>query len=268
MTIRVVAHIILSLVVGGIFIACCSLAAEMLGAEVGGVIAGLPSTVVVTLCFVALTQSPARAVEETTFIPAALGLNCLFFATFALCASWGVAFALASALAIWLLLAVFAVLFVPQDLAASLLILACCFLGASLLLNAVVHPEVAANGRFRLSVMQVLIRAAFGGLVVGLGVWLSHTGGSLLGGVAAVFPAAGVSTLAITSWSRGVRFAASLTEPMMVSGACTILVYALAVRYSYLSIGVVGGTTAAIVASGGCAYVLYKWRRRRRVSAR
>ena len=261
-----VVHIILSLVVGGIFIACCSLAAEMLGAEVGGVIAGLPSTVVVTLLFVALTQSPERAVEETTFIPVVLGLNCLFFATFALCASAGVVFALASALAVWLLLAVLAVLIVPRDLAASLLILACCFVGASLLLHAAVHPEVAANGHFRLSVMQVLIRAAFGGMVVGFGVWLSHTGGPLIGGVAAVFPAAGVSTLVITSWSRGVRFASGLTEPMMVSGACTILVYALAVRYSYLSIGVVEGTTAAIIASGGCAYVLYQWRRRRRRS--
>ena len=90
-----IAHLLLSFVVGGAFIACCSLAAEFLGTEIGGIIAGLPSTLVITLLFVAVTGSPGEAVRETTFIPVVLGLNCLFFACYALVASRGAAPALA-----------------------------------------------------------------------------------------------------------------------------------------------------------------------------
>src|SRR5215813_9803262 len=99
MTTTLLAHILSSLMIGGAFIACCSLATEFFGAEVRGIVAGLPSTVVVTLLFVALTDSPGQAVAETTFIPAALGLNCLFLGIYGLSARCGAALALTAALA-------------------------------------------------------------------------------------------------------------------------------------------------------------------------
>src|SRR5215831_1199461 len=108
-------HLLLSLVIGGAFIAFCSLAAEFFGTEFGGLIAGLPSTVVITLLLVALTESPSRAVEETTIIPVILGLNCLFLVTYALSAAGGAVLALAAAFVTWLALAVLAVLYAPRN---------------------------------------------------------------------------------------------------------------------------------------------------------
>jgi uncharacterized membrane protein (GlpM family) len=256
-------HLLLSLVIGGAFIAFCSLAAEFFGTEFGGLIAGLPSTVVITLLLVALTESPSRAVEETTIIPVILGLNCLFLVTYALGAAGGAVLALAAALVTWLALAVLAVLYAPRHLATSLLLLVVGFGVAYVLLNRCVRPATAAGSPVRPGALQVLARAAFGGAVIALGVWLSHTGGPIVGGVAAVFPAAGVSTLVIVSWSRGVRFSLGLLQPMMVSGSITILVYAAVVRYTYLPLGVFGGTMTALVAAGGSAYVLYRWRQPR-----
>lgn len=136
-----------------------------------------------------------------------------------------------------------------------------CFGVGYVLLNVTVKQGTAAGTLPRPGLLPVLARAAFGGAVIALGVWLSRAAGPFVGGVAAVFPAAGVSTLVIVSWSHGIRFSLGLLQPMMVSGSITILVYALVVRYSYLSIGAVGGTVAAMVVSGGSAYVLYRWRR-------
>jgi len=254
------AHLAVSLVIGGAFIACCSLAAEFFGPEVGGIIAGLPSTAVITLLVVALTDSPDRAVAETTFIPVILGLNCLYLVIYALTASWGATLALTAALATWLALAVVAVVYAPRHLPTSLVLLGVAFGVSYALLNVTVRRGTVAGSPVRLGPLQVLARAAFGGAVIALGVWLSHTGGPFVGGVAAVFPAAGVSTLMIVSWSRGVQFSLGLLQPMMVSGSITILVYALVVRYAYLSLGVIGGTVAASAASGGSAYLLYRWR--------
>jgi len=123
-----------------------------------------------------------------------------------------------------------------------------------------VNPVPVAGKPARPGLLPVLGRAAFGGAVIALGEWLSRTAGPFIGGVAAVFPAAGVSTLVIVSWSHGIRFSLGLLRPMMVSGSITILVYTLVVRYSYLPLGVLGGTVAAIGISGGSAYALYRLR--------
>jgi uncharacterized membrane protein (GlpM family) len=256
------AHILSSLVIGGAFVAGCSLATELFGTEIGGIVAGLPSTVVITLLFVALTDSPSRAVKETTFIPVVLGLNCLCLVIYARSVFRGAVVALAAALATWLALAVVAVLYAPRYLPTSLLLLGVCFGVAYALLNATVQKEAALGSPPRLGFLPVLARGAFGGAVIALGVWLSHTGGPFVGGVAAVFPAAGVSTLMIVSWSRGIRFTLGLLQPMMVSGSITILAYALVVRYAYPTAGVIEGTLAAILASGGSACLLYRWRQR------
>jgi uncharacterized membrane protein (GlpM family) len=255
------AHLLLSFLLGGAFIAFCSLAAEWFGTEIGGLIAGLPSTVVVTLLMVALTESPDRAVAETTIIPVVLGLNCLFLAAYALGAGRGAAAALSAALGVWLALAFLAVWWAPPDLASSLLLLLLGFALGSLVLNRRAH-QVGAGNPVRLRALQVLARACFGGAVITLGVWLSRTGGPFLGGVASVFPAAGVSTLAIVSFSRGAYFCLGLLRPMMVSGSVTILAYALVVRYTYLRIGVAAGTALALLTAAGCGAVLYEWRKR------
>ena len=48
----------------------------------GGLIGGLPSTVVIALLFIGLTQSPQIAADTTTVMPLAQGLNGLFVLTF------------------------------------------------------------------------------------------------------------------------------------------------------------------------------------------
>ena len=53
----------LSFLVGGVWVTLSSVAAERFGSKAGGLIGGLPSTIVVTLLFIGLTQSAERAAE-------------------------------------------------------------------------------------------------------------------------------------------------------------------------------------------------------------
>jgi len=51
-----------------------TIAAERFGSKIGGLIGGLPSTVIVTLFFIGLTQTPQVAASATTIIPLSMSL--------------------------------------------------------------------------------------------------------------------------------------------------------------------------------------------------
>ena len=251
----VIAHILLSLLIGGVLIAICSIAAELVGPTFGGLIAGLPSTLVISLLFVGLTESPQAASHETTFIPMALGLNCLLMGLFGICASLGLAAALGISLTVWMGVAAFAVMNPPANLEVTLLFqLAGLALGL-LLTRHVVRQESA--GGTHCSGSQILLRAFFGGAIVATSVWLSHVGGGTVGGIAATFPAIGISTLLIVSQSRGIAYATALLRPIMVSTCVTMLTYVLIVRYAFPAVGVWGGTALAVAGTLISAWMLY-----------
>jgi hypothetical protein len=72
----------LGFLVGCIWITISSVAAERLGTKVGGLIGGLPSTIVVTLLFIGLTQTAERAAESAIVVPLVMGVNGIFVTVF------------------------------------------------------------------------------------------------------------------------------------------------------------------------------------------
>src|SRR3990167_2894579 len=74
--------LILTFIVGGLWITLGTIIAEKYGTKIGGVIAGLPSTVAVTLFFIGWTQSAQFASQSTAIVPIVTGISGFFVAVY------------------------------------------------------------------------------------------------------------------------------------------------------------------------------------------
>ena len=73
----------LSFIIGGLWTITATALADKFGTKIGGFIAGLPSTILLGLFFIAWTQNEKSAVEATTIVPLVGGINYLFLASYA-----------------------------------------------------------------------------------------------------------------------------------------------------------------------------------------
>jgi hypothetical protein len=258
MTDPVLLKLLLSFAVGGLFVTACASAAERFGTNVGGVIGGIPSTIVVTLLFIGLVSGAEAVVEATDVVPLAVGLNGLFLVGFATVARRGLLAGLAVALAIWLVLSLGVIAWGLQSFPVSVLVflvlLGVCY---SALRYAIDLPP-RSGIRVRPTVRQVAARATFSGSIITLAVYLSKAAGPVAGGLFSAFPAVFMSTLVIVSLARGVEFARALTRPLMISGMINVVIYAVCVRYAYPMLGLTWGTVVSFGVSLVSAWGTYQ----------
>ena len=247
-----------SFVVGGVFVSACTIAAERLGSAIGGTIGGLPSTVVVTLFFIGLVDSPEAASEATAIVPLIVGFNGLFLATYAALARRGFGKGLVAALIVWIVLSTAAVALDVDDFALCIVLYLVLLAVSHLLFARVLAVPVYGQRPVSFTRWQIVFRAVLGGAIVGIGVYLSKVGGPTLGGVMASCPAVFISALVIAYSSRGVEFSLSLTRPLMISALINVVVYAVAARYLFPATGLILGTALAFAISLGGAYGTYR----------
>jgi hypothetical protein len=253
----------LSFVVGGVWVTLSTMAVERFGSKIGGVIGGLPSTAAVALLFIGITQSPGTASESTTIMPLAQGLNGLFIIAYSSLVRHGIIAGVLGSLVVWFGLASALVFSGMRSFSVSvagwlLLIVACT-------LTIERRMTIPSRGKVRVaySRRQILARAVFGGGVVVFAVLMSKVGGPVYGGVFATFPAMFLSTLVVTCRSGGAEFSRAVAKSMMVSGLFNVAMYAVAVRYLYVWMGLVWGTAAAIFISLWTGYLTYKFVQKR-----
>lgn len=253
----------MSFLVGGLWITLTTVAAERYGSKIGGFIGGLPSTALVALLFIGVTQTPLVASQATTIMPIAQGFNGLFIIVFVWLVKRGLVFGLASALLVWFCTASALVAIDVQQVAVSIagwiVLVVACYL--------VVEKGMTIPSRGKTEVhytsSQIVLRAVFGGAVIAFAVLAGKVGGPVCGGVFATFPAMFVSTLVITHGSGGAEFSQAVAKTLLVSGLINVAVYAIVVRYSYASLGLVYGTAVAVMVSCGTAYLTYLFLRAR-----
>jgi uncharacterized membrane protein (GlpM family) len=247
----------LSFIVGGAWVTLSTIAAERFGSKTGGLIGGLPSTVLVGLLFIGLAQSPSAAIAATTIIPLSQGLNGIFILVYLLAMQLGLAAGLISALSVWFLLASLLIAAQIDSFALSVgawaLLVVGCYLAAEVGMR--IPSQVSLEARY--TPTQIALRALFGGGVIALAVYISKVGGPLYGGVFTTFPAMFVSTLAITYRSGGVDFSRAVAKSIMVSGMINVVLYAIAVRYLYAWLGLAAGTLLGMAFSTLTGYMTY-----------
>jgi len=252
-----------SFLAGSIWVTATTLIAENFGSKIGGFVGGLPSTIVIALLFIGLTQSPQDAIRATTVVPLMMGFNGIFMVLYLLNVKRGFALGLTSALVVWAMLVAVLVFSRFSHFGLSItgwavLILAC-YLAVEKFANIPAHGKVVIH----YSTRQIVFRGLFAGILIAFAVLMSKIGGPVLGGIFAVFPAIFISTIVITYHSGGAAFSRAVVKALMLSGMINVGIYAISVRYLYNWLGLWLGTGIAIAVSMVTGYLVFlfirKW---------
>lgn len=264
--------ILVPAVFAGLVAIAITVAIERLGGIVGGLLGTLPTTIVP-----AALGIWAAAPDLPTFA-AAMGsapVGMLVATLFLL--SWRVvpprlpdvpvagqlALMLLVSLSLWAVLAGVAVLTLAQlPLPAWVAGLGALLLNVALGLWASAQAVPAPRGTRSVPPGVLLARGLLAGLAVGVASWLAHTGDGFLSGIAAVFPAIFLTTMAGLWVSQGHAVPAGAVGPMML-GATAVGTFSLLTVPLYPALGAgLGSITAWGLAAGLVTVPSLWWLRR------
>lgn len=255
-----VTQLILSVIIGGIFVALQSLIAEKVSQKLAGIVLSVPSTLAIALYFMGLTVSPSSVAKIMPVIPISFGIGLLFCCAYVYVANKinaGSVFALllstVAATVTWLTLAVPLAVFEFDNLALSFFGYAALILLSHYLLSTRPNMKTRAAS-VRYTTVQKLIRASVGGCIIGFIIVLAKYLGPFWGGIFSSFPAVYLSTLLIIHRSQGPRFLFHITKALPVASP-VFIIYALVVGFAYPTVGLNIGTALAFLVS--MAYPLF-----------
>jgi len=235
---------ILSFVTAGTWISLATLAGEKLGSRVGGLITNLPSNIVVSFLFVALTKGVPFTAEAARAIPLGMAINTLFIFVFIVTVRRSLGFAVFASLALWFLIAAAAAVFPVYHLGVSFAIYIVVCVGGFLVVEFGTSIRSVPKRPAPWSPSGMIIRALFAGSVVASAVLAAQVVPPYITGLLASFPAVMLSTLVILTRAQGADFTRATGKILMLSSS-NIIVYAFAVAVFYPILGIFLGTLAS-----------------------
>ncbi|MBI5553324.1 MAG: DUF3147 family protein [Candidatus Diapherotrites archaeon] len=250
--------LILSMVVGSLWIALTTVFAEKYGSKFGGWVSGLPLTYMITLFFIGWTQGTQTVSAVTAINPAMIGFIAVMVLTYILFLPRGFWTAISAGLLAWGLLSysVIATSFdsLPYSLAIYLVLA-----GSTYWVVEKKWRIPSAHGKQMAYTIPILAeRALLGGAIIGMAVLMTRIGGPIIGGVFSTFPVTVLGTALITFRAQGPEFSAAVLKAYIPSGT-SIVVYGVTAHYAFLALGIVGGTLISLLTSGACAYLSYRF---------
>lgn len=232
---------IVSFVVAGLWIGGFTLLAERLGSKKGGLLANLPSTILIALVFVALVQDARFAARATDAVPIGMLIDTLFLLVFILLVKSGLVKAIFFSLSTWVLLAYLAQRIHSTNIVLNILFYFITAAAAYILLEYVVSIPAQGKSRKKYTPGSFLIRVLFAGSVVAGTTIISSFAGTYWVGLFSIFPAVMLSSMVILTVNQGADFARA-TGKIMILSSTNIIIYALGVSLTYPTIGIVFGT--------------------------
>lgn len=249
--------LILCFFVGSIWITLATIIAERFGTKLGGVIAGLPSTILIALFFIGWTQTPLIAYQATSIVPIIMGIDALFIVIYVLLSRYNFYLSILTSLITWFVLSLGLVFLKFSSFKLS--IIGFIFLLALSFYILEKRSRILSESKKRIqyTFSHLLFRGLLSGTIITLAVVMAKIGGPLLGGTFASFPAVMLSTMIITYFAHGKTFSSAVMKVLMVSGTVNVVIYAIAVRYFYLYLGLISGTLISFLISLMCGYLIY-----------
>jgi len=250
----VLVRIGLSFFVAGFWIAFATFLGERLGSHKAGLIANLPSNILISMLFMGITRGPEYAAAATAGVPMGMMVDSVFLAVFIFLLRRGVWVALSLGLAFWALSAfVVIVLLPPLGILASLAAYFIVSTGLFILVHRWLGRPKVEKKPVVLSWKIIALRAFFAGSVVAGAVAVAQVAPPYMTGVLATFPAALTSTMVIISLSQGTLFAQATGKILLLSST-NIIVYAALVSLFFPPLGPWLGTLLSF--AGACGFLL------------
>jgi len=245
-----------SFIVGGVWLMLVSVIAERLSTRLAGIIGGLPSTLLISLFFIALGQGPDFAAKAVTVTPIAFAINSYFLLMLAVLAHKGYAKAMAVGGLGWLIAIGILLRVHLHSFELNLILWFFGMIGLSLLVRKQLSLANQKGGKVHFTKAQLLARSAFAGAVIAAAVVISKYGGATLGGLATAFPAVFLTTFTILYFARGAEFTKAVAAPLTVSGGINTVIYGMVIYYLYPRWGMYWGTLVAFAVSLLAAYFI------------
>jgi MFS family permease len=233
--------VVVSFFSAGLWIAGTSILAERLGSHKGGLISILPSTVLISLIFVALIKNTRFAAGATAAIPMGVTIDVVFLTVLILLLGIGLTRAVAISLSLWLVLAVLAREIHSSDFLINSILYLLVLLPVVFILKFRIDPAPKSESPGKSTRERVLMRALFGGSVVGGTTFLAGFAGTYWVGLFSTFPAVMLCNMIILTRSQGKTFARAFGRVMIIAST-NIIIYAYGISVTYPSLGVVPGT--------------------------
>ncbi len=249
--------LVITFLVGSLWLTGATIFAERFGSKIGGVIAGMPSSIVIALFFIGWTQTPVAASQATVVVPLVMGIDGIFIIAYALIVRRSFPLALIAALLVWFCFSFALVLIHFNNFGLSLSGFLVLILFSYVVMEYVLHVKSLAGRKTSLSLSNILIRGLVSGLIITLAVAFAKLGGPLFGGVFASFPAVFLSTMILTYFAQDGAFSVSVMKTLMLSGTINTTVYASAVRFLYPLFGLIAGTICSFVLSLISMYIVF-----------
>ncbi len=238
-------RLLLSFMIAGAWISAASLASEALGTRLGGLVANLPSNILISLIFMSLTQGPGYAAQAAASVPLGMAVDTLFLLAFIFLLPRGLGPALAGALLSWLAsAAACAFVLPPLSLGAGIAVYAAIALASFALVEVLLKVRAVEKRPGPRSKATLLVRALFAGSVVAGAVAAAQAAPAYLTGIIAPFPAVLLSTMVILTRSQGPAFARATGKILLLSSS-NIVVYVLGVALLFPWIGPWWGSLGA-----------------------
>jgi hypothetical protein len=241
---------------GGFWISTATHIADRYGTKIGGFITGLPSTALLSLFFIGWTQSPHVSVEATTIIPIIGAVNALFLLVYISLVKRKFWLALGSSFLVWSGFSLTLVLLDFEAFLPSIFIYVAAVVLSFFVIEKVLKVKSERAVPAKNTLKTLIFRGLFSGTIVVLAVVMGKIGGPLFGGMFAMFPAMFTGTLVITYLSHGSLFSSAMMKVALIS-ASSVVLYAIAVRITYIPFGLFLGTAISILVSFTYAFIIH-----------